>query len=220
MTRARVVPESHLRVLVEEALDEQRRGTGDSPVPVLVRLQELGSRQVFDAAVDLCRSGDRERRELGVSILRELGPADDEGRRPFGDEAVPLLASMLEHERDPHVERGLLQALAFNGAREALPMFLARLTHRDEGVRTTIAFQLPSLVDPTNPAPVVVAALRTLCADSDPDVRYYALHALLEEGLGIDDAVAQAVAQSRVEDADPQVRSMAQEFLRPPRDGA
>ena len=65
MTRARVVPESHLRVLVEEALDEQRRGTGDSPVPVLVRLQELGSRQVFDAAVDLCRSGDRERRGSG-----------------------------------------------------------------------------------------------------------------------------------------------------------
>jgi hypothetical protein len=63
----------------------------DDPVPHLVALPERPTQEVSDVAVHLLPGDDPARRELGARVLRDLGPYDDAGRRPFTAEAVPRL---------------------------------------------------------------------------------------------------------------------------------
>jgi hypothetical protein len=63
----------------------------DDPVPHLVALPERPTQAVSDVAVHLLPGDDPARRELGARVLRDLGPYDDAGRRPFTAEAVPRL---------------------------------------------------------------------------------------------------------------------------------
>jgi hypothetical protein len=154
-------------------------------------------------------SDDRDERALGVWILRELGPIGTEGRRPFSDRVVPRLRDLLARESDPRMERLLLQALAFNGAWEALPEFLARVAHPDDGVRETVAFQLPYVVGPAGAGEEVADAVLSLASDPDPDIRYYALHAVVEEGVDIGIERRERLLGLLLDDPDEQVRSLA-----------
>lgn len=199
-----------LAAVVAAALEEVRHDTGDVPLPRLLELHGRPTTDVLDLALRWSTSDDADERALGVGVLRELGPADETGRRPFSDTVVPHLLSLLRHTNEPAEERALLQALAFNGAREALPQFLDRVEHADDGVRTTVAFQLPALTDPDHPSTEVLDALERLARDPDADVRYYALYALTEqEGFGVEPARALRAARRLVEDPDDLVRDLA-----------
>ncbi|AEE44590.1 HEAT repeat domain-containing protein [Cellulomonas fimi] len=199
-----------LGAVVAAALAEVRHDTGDSPVPHVVELQRRATAEVLDLALRWTASDDPDAWELGVSVLRELGPADPVGRRPFSDRVVPHLLGLLDGSDDPARERSLLQALAYNGAREAVGRFLDRVDHPDDGVRTTVAFQLPYLTDPDDPATEVLDALEHLTADPDADVRHYALYALVQEGgFVVDPPRALLVARRLVDDPDDQVRDLA-----------
>ncbi|GAA1234885.1 HEAT repeat domain-containing protein [Oryzihumus leptocrescens] len=203
-----------LQDLVASALAELRQESADSPVPNIVSLQSLGSREVFDEASRLCDADDSLQRELGVRILRELGPQDSEGRRTYSDEAIPLLLEMLKNEIDPGMTRRILQALAFNSAREAISEFTTRANHPDPGVRETIAFQLPSLSTPATLG-LVADTVKAMTQDLDPDVRYYALYALFEpeEGLGLDDQERHQLAKQFLRDPDRQIQTYARKIL-------
>ncbi|MBO9555979.1 HEAT repeat domain-containing protein [Cellulomonas sp.] len=199
-----------LDALVAAALDEVRDDHADAPWPHVVELQSRATDQVLDLALAWSVDHDPDVRDLGILVLRELGPADDAGRRPFSDRVVPHLLALLDREDDPATERSLLAALALNGATEALDEFLRRLDHPDDGVRVTVAFQLPYLTDPDAPAAEVIDALEHLTHDADGEVRHFALYALVaEDGFVVDPARALRVARSLAEDPDPQVREMA-----------
>ncbi|WP_273653791.1 HEAT repeat domain-containing protein [Cellulomonas fimi] len=192
------------------ALDERRRNTDEGPLPHLLELQRRATEEVFVFALRWTTSKDPEERELGIDVVRELGPADTDGRRPFSDRAIPHLLAMLRAEDDPVIERRLLQAVAFNGATEALGEFLDRADHPDDGVRRTIAFLLPGLTDADAPDPDALDALARLTRDVDADVRYYSLYALVaEEGFTVDVTRAVGAARRLVDDPDPQVRDLA-----------
>lgn len=184
-------------------------GDAYAPMPHLVTLHERGDEEVLCAGLDRLDSDDRDERALGVWILRELGPIGADGRRPFGDQVVPRLLALLAQEAEPRMERLLLQALAFNGAREALPAFLARVAHPDDGVRETVAFQLPYVVGPAGAGEEVADAVLALAADADPDIRYYALHAVVEEGLDIGIERHEQLLSPLRDDPDEQVRYLA-----------
>lgn len=198
-----------LESLLSAALDERRRDAGDAPRPVLVELHRRATDDVLARALGWSTSDDADERGLAVEVLRELGPADRTGRRPFSDRTIPRLLVMLRAAGDAGAERSILQALAFNGATEALDEFIVRVDHSDVGVRTTIAFQLPSVLVPDAPEPRAVDALLRLTSDVDADVRFYALHALLVEGIAVDPALALDAARRRVDDPDSQVRALA-----------
>ena len=67
--------------LLAAAQREVGPGQDDAWSPHLVALQNRPTPEVFDAAVRLLSSGDAQARELGVTVLRELGRPDENGRR-------------------------------------------------------------------------------------------------------------------------------------------
>jgi HEAT repeat protein len=119
----------------------------DDPVPHLVALHERPTREVFDTAARMLSDDDPAVRELGAMVLRELGPYNNEGRRPFTAQAVPLLVDRLNREDQPRVLGWVISALGYNGAREALGEVLPFVEHPHRRVRFHVAAALPSLVD-------------------------------------------------------------------------
>ncbi len=181
----------------------------DTPVPYLVALHERPTAEVFDTAAGLLSEGDPAERELGVRVLRELGPCDDAGRRPFTAEAIPALVSRLGQESDPRVLGWVISALGYNGAREALSSVLPFVDHPSCRVRFHLAAALPSLVDPEGIEPAAFAALQQLCRDDDAYTRFYALYALVEEVAGVDVEQFRRSISDLLDDPDEQVRELA-----------
>ena len=196
-------------VLLAAAKTEMVQAGQDDPVPHLVALHRRATREVFDAAARLMSSVDGAERELGVLVFRELGDPDEEGRRPFSGEAVPLLEVMLAEERDPRVLAGVVSALGYNAATNSLKEVVRLAKHPHWLVRFHVAAALPSLVNPDRIQPNAADALLRLCRDPERDIRYYALYALLEEVAGVEpEHLNNALADLR-DDPDEQIRSMA-----------
>jgi HEAT repeat protein len=183
----------------------------DNPAPHLVALHMRPTREVFDAAAHLLADDDPAARELGARVLRELGPSDDTGHRPFTAEAVPLLVHLLDHENEPRVLGWAISALGYNCAREALNKVLKFVEHPHCRVRFHVAAALPSLVDPDQVELAASEALQRLCRDEDADTRFYALYALVEEVLGAEDAHVNQAVTDRLDDPDESIRSYARE---------
>ncbi|GAA2615656.1 HEAT repeat domain-containing protein [Paractinoplanes durhamensis] len=187
-----------------------REISDDAPCPALVELQQRATREVFDAAVALLPDEEPDRRELGLLLLRELGEQQlPGGRRPFSDEAIPLLRRRLREEDDPEVLRTVISALGYNGAREALPDVLDLAAHPHDWVRFAVAAALPSLVDPAGVEPAAADALLALSADDDAETRYYAFYAILLEVAGMDPTAVGLLATRLGNDPDAYIRSMA-----------
>ncbi|GAA0585948.1 hypothetical protein GCM10010172_84000 [Paractinoplanes ferrugineus] len=178
----------------------------DEPARALVALHEQPNREVFDTAAGMLGDDDPITRELGVLVLRELGPPGELDRRPFYAEAVPRLLDLLGRETDPRVLGFTISALDYNGAREALDAILPFARHPHRRVRFHVASALPGLIDPAAVDPRVVPALEQLCRDEDADTRFYALYALLEEIPGVD---RERVAAPLADDPDEQIRDFA-----------
>ncbi|MBL7261394.1 HEAT repeat domain-containing protein [Actinoplanes sp. LDG1-01] len=186
----------------------------EAPVPYLVALADRPTREVFDTAAALLDDNNPTDRELAARVLRELGPQDDAGQRPFTDSAVPLLRARLKAERDPRVIGQLISALAYNTATDALDDVLPYATHPDSRVRFSVAAALTSLTDPDGPSPQAVDTLQSLCRDDDPDTRFYALYALVEEFTDLPRTQLAATLEALSTDPDPQIRDMAQSHQR------
>ncbi|MEV4412585.1 HEAT repeat domain-containing protein [Catellatospora sp. NPDC049609] len=180
-------------------------------VPHLVALHQRPTREVFDVAACLLVGGDPATRELGARVLRELGPHDDAGRRPFSAEAVPLLVDRLAQESEPRVLGWVISALGYNGAREALGEVLRLTEHPHWRVRFHVAAALPSLVDPDHIESRALNALQHLCGDDEADIRFYALYALLEEVTGVDRGRNTQLIIDLMNDPDEQIRRLARE---------
>ncbi|MFJ1702511.1 HEAT repeat domain-containing protein [Kitasatospora sp. NPDC088346] len=166
------------------ALAEQE-DEADLPVPCLVALHGRPTRDVFDRAVGLLSAAEPVRRLLGVLVLRELGPLDGDRRRPFTAETVRLLRRAMPHEPDPRVLGGMISALGFLGATEALDTVLGYARHQAWQVRFGVAAALPCVADPDRTEERVVDVLLRLGADEDEDVRWYALYARFNETSGV-----------------------------------
>jgi HEAT repeat protein len=100
-------------------------------------------------------------------------------------------------------------------AREALVEFTSRVNDPHVVTRRTVAFHLPSVIDEDNVDPAAAVALEILSRDPDADTRYFALHALIEEGLDLERPWLEGIAARLVHDPDLLVRQLALNFLPP-----
>ncbi|MFE1409441.1 hypothetical protein ACFW6F_01240 [Streptomyces sp. NPDC058746] len=182
-------------------------GGGDGPVPCLVALHNRPTREVFDRSVRLLAREDPVERELGARILRELGPWDGEGRRPFTTETVDAVLTGIGDEPDPWVLRWMISVLGYHRAHGALGLVLGHQAHPAQPVRFAVAAALPDLADPERTESRVVEALLRLAGDGDEDVRWYALYALFHETAGITDAQRRRWAVDLTGQADAQRRA-------------
>jgi HEAT repeat protein len=111
-----------------------------------------------------------------VEVLGQLGYTNG---RPYREETLPILLAELDQAQDPRLLQAAITALAHLGDGRALTSVLRYASHRDAGIRRTVAFALPSVAATWQPAPGAEEALVQLSTDPDESVRDWA-----EFGLG------------------------------------
>lgn len=139
-------------------------------------LEFRGTREVFESAVALCRSSDSGRRRLGANILSELGYANRKQAgldRPYRQESVPVLLSVLDREQDPDVICAVLYAASHLGDPGLQIACRHYWNHPSAEVREALAFALCG-----NDDPKAIRALIHLSRDQDANVRDWATFGL------------------------------------------
>ncbi|MFE2586169.1 HEAT repeat domain-containing protein [Streptomyces sp. NPDC059378] len=187
--------------LAEVGADDDERA-----VPCLVALQNRPTLEVFERAAHLLSCEDPVERELGAQVLRELGPCDAEGRRPFTTETIGVVLAAISDEPDPGVLGRMISALGYHSARQALDLVLGYQVHPAQPVRFAVAAALPDLADPEHTEQRVVEALLRLAGDDNDSVRWYALYALFNETAGVTDGQRRRWATHLIRQADAQRR--------------
>jgi len=180
----------------------------DSRWDAVAALHWRGSREVFDHALELCRSARASERALGADILGQLGIP----KRSFPSESFDVLLGMLS-DTDLNVLCSTIFALQHTDRDRAATHILPFSDHPHENVRCAVAFGLCG-VDGEE----AINALLALAKDSDSDVRNWATFGLGQQSDADTPSIREALA-ARLEDQDDDVRYEAVIGLARRRDG-
>lgn len=110
-------------------------GTNASCHAVAV-LEARGTRDVFDAAIELSRSCDPKSRRLGVTILGQLGSPT----RTFPEECCDALLEIIRCEQDRDVLITTVFALGHLGNRRCEDTLIELRNSSDDEIRHGVAF--------------------------------------------------------------------------------
>jgi HEAT repeat protein len=141
----------------------------DEAWDAVVMLHFRGTREVFDAASQLCRSECPQERTLGANILGQLGIPD----RNFPGESVALLLGGLKAESDEEVLDAICVALGHIHDSAAIPALAQLKTHPSSVVRFAVVFGLLGYEES-----LAIQALIELSEDQDDLVRDWATFGL------------------------------------------
>lgn len=182
--------------LIHLALTEKDEDAAWEPVPVL---QYRASRDVLEAAKQLCTSQTPIERTLGANILGQLGLPE----RTFPSECFECLAKMLPAESDPDVLNAI--AVAFGHLHD--PCCIDLLVHLKTHPNCDVRFGLVHGIS-GHENPKAIETLIELSRDQDEDVRNWATF-----GLGtLIDADSHEIREAllaRTTDADGECRGEA-----------
>lgn len=191
-----------------------------SPHPAWVAITEMrrrGSRTVFDAAAQICRSGDPRARQVGALVLGQLGISPERTVPPFWQEQVLELMTLLNREtvgqNDPEVLKDTCVSLGHLNDVRAVPALIKLKRHRDGRVRYGVAFGLTGHDDPR-----AIEALIELAGDFDDHVREWATFALARV-IHTNTPELRNALFANLKDASLQIRSEALFGLAQRRDG-
>ena len=152
--------------LIGQALDANHRRRAHNAVRIL---HLRGTREIFNAAVRLCRRKRSRARCVGVDILGQLGTP----RMLFRREQAGFLLKMLGAEKNPDVLYCIGVALGHLKDKRAIPALVRFANHRNAKVRYGVVFGLLGYEDTA-----AIQALIALSSDKDKDVRNWATFGL------------------------------------------
>lgn len=109
----------------------------DEARTALVALHDRATREVWEAAQDLCLSASDQHRVAGVHILGELGMP-----RAFSDESCDVIAKVLQTSAELNVIRSAVFALGHLQNHRSDAAVIAFADHPDDHVRHGVAFAL------------------------------------------------------------------------------
>lgn len=138
-------------VVVREQDDDSRWGA-------IQQLHALGTREVFERAVQLCRSADSAERVAGADILGQLNA--------FSDEAMKILLSMIQ-DAEPAVVEAVVHALGQRQDARTIDALARVATHEASNVRWAVATALEDLIADDRAERVLLALMK----DADTSVR-------------------------------------------------
>lgn len=130
----------------------------DSRWVAIQQLHALGTREVFERAVTLCRSRASSERVGGADILGQLNA--------FSNEAMKILLSMLDDGEAPVVE-AVVHALAQRQDARTIEALARVALHEQSNVRWAVATALEDLIADERAERVML----TLMKDADTSVR-------------------------------------------------
>lgn len=165
---------------------------------VIDALHARGSREVFEAAAAWCASPSPILRQLGASVLCDLGFEQD---TPFARESDPVLLRLLD-DADTGVVVAAIRALGALGVEDTAALSRV-VNHPSTDVRAALAESLCVLEGPD-----VVSTLMRLTRDADASVRRNATSGL--GGIDHDDTESLRLALvDRLDDPDADTREEA-----------
>jgi HEAT repeat protein len=152
--------------LVGLALDEKDE---DAAWDLITALHFRGTREVLTAAERLCAGPTAAERELGATILGQLGVPD----RSFPDECFECLARTVRAETDPDVLQAIGVAFGHLDDPRCIELLLPFKAHPDETVRWGVVQGISG-----HDFPEAIEALIGLSQDEDEEVRDWATFGL------------------------------------------
>lgn len=164
----------------------------------VITLHFRGTREVFDAARQLCASECPQERTLGANILGQLGVPE----RTFSKEAVAVLLEVLEAETDEDVLDAACFALGHTPDPSAVPSLARLKTHSNARVRFAVVFALAGYEDE-----LAIKTKIEMSSDQDELVRDWATCGLGK--IDVDSPEIRAALIARVSDEDEITRGEA-----------
>jgi HEAT repeat protein len=183
--------------VIEEIFAKTLVGSYEDHAPwtAVNELQHIGTREVFDKAVEWCRSADPLKRARAVDVLAQLGRTADHPENAFPVDSFLVIASLIKTEHDLRPLGSEIFALGHIGNPRAVRMLCRFQKHPDPEIRFALACALGNFADD----PMAVDALVELTRDADEDVRDWATF-----GIGtlskIDNPAIRAALLARLED--------------------
>lgn len=169
-------------------------------------LQIRGGARAYAKARTLLEGESVRERVLGADILGQVGAPEG---RPFGEETVAALRELCAREQDPDVLSAVVVAFGHLGDCRAAPDVLRHTENGSAGLRQSIAFALPSLIDEqdADATGAVVEGLVALTEDTDEEVRDWATFGLAQ--LHVDSTQVRDALVRRLADENPDVAGEA-----------
>lgn len=165
----------------------------------VVMLHFRGTKDVFDAACQLCASECPRERTLGANILGQLGIPN----RSFPKESVAVLLKLLEVESAEDVLVSICIALGHIHDPTAIPSLSRLKTRPSADVRYAVAFGLLGFEDH-----LAIKTLIDLSGDQNDEVRDWATFGLGSQ-IDVDAPAIRAALLARVSDKDEGTRGEA-----------
>lgn len=163
----------------------------DAPWEAVHTLRKLGAPEVFDQAVEWCRSSDVTQRARGVDILAQIGSGSDaETVQSYQKSALPIILELLGKEQAARPIASAIYALGHLYLPAAIPMIVSYVRHFNPDVRHAVAFALGSFADER----ISVETLLVLMKDDDDSVRDWATFSLGAQGNADNREVRDALA--------------------------
>jgi HEAT repeat protein len=133
-------------------------------------LRQLGSREVFDRAVEWCKSSDALVRARGLDVIAQLGRTEEHPANNFPEESFSLVSNLIKQETEITPLASAIAAIGNFEAPDALPIILQFAHHPNREIRFHVACALGSFADDERS----IKALLQLSEDADDEVRNWA----------------------------------------------
>ena len=176
----------------------------DAPWQAVHALRRIGTREVFERAVDLCSSTDPLRRARGADVLAQLGRTADHLTNNFPDESYSVVTDLVRRETATQPIASGIYALGHLGNPLAIPLIASFSSHSTPEVRLAVSFALGCFADD----PLSTQTLLRLTRDTDEDVRDWATFGLGVLGDADSEEIREALIQ-RLNDRDADVQEEA-----------
>jgi HEAT repeat protein len=179
-----------IHALFERTLASCSDDDDDEAWAAVRELRLLGTREVFDIAVQWLHDKDPLRRQRGADVLAQLG-VRRESRHAFPSEARDALVALLARETDAEPIASAVFALGHIGDLQGVAETRRFASHDRQRVRYAAAYALGNCAnDPAN-----IAILLQLMRDAEEDVRDWATFGVGE----LSDADSEEIRSALVE---------------------
>ncbi|MCC6981615.1 MAG: HEAT repeat domain-containing protein [Candidatus Melainabacteria bacterium] len=182
--------------LIERALTSASR---DEAEDALWSLRCRATREVFRKAEALCNSSLREKRELGVCILSQLGVPT----RRFRNESERILIDLLATESDEGVIESICYGLGHLQSLKGVPILTSLRRHANQNIRLAVVCGLEF-----QSCEAAAEALIDLSRDPATEVRNQATFAL-GSMIDLNTKEIRDALYARLTDDDPEIRGEA-----------
>lgn len=176
----------------------------DKPWNAVHALRRIGTRQVFDKAVERMESAEPLERARGLDVIAQLGKTAEHPSNRFPQESYDAVVKAVQQERELQPLNSAISALGHIDDPRAVPLIAAFHSHPSDEVRFTVACALGCFPN----EPLSVQTLLTLMGDADADVRDWATFGLGVLGDQDSPEIRQALSR-RVNDEDVDTREEA-----------